>query len=247
MKHSSSFRQASLPTLLLITGCFSGFAMGGQNNWYFKAHGGIAWYSAGKDQVLNYGEEDFDRYTDKSDDKTVMQYGLGIGYIIPLSGSQSLELGVGWYGDAEHEYKGYIDQYGKTDLRDFEYSYKLQTHRFVLEGSYRIPFQDQFEGFVTGGIGIGMNKLSKSKTTRLDPNEESPKPDIKDNTNNSFAWQLGAGISWSFMPDWKASLFYLYANNGKAESSASNASFNNKYETDNITSHNLILSVSHLF
>lgn len=220
--------------------------MGFENNWYFKAHGGVAWYSAGKDEVLNYGDGNFDRYTDKSDDKAVMQYGLGIGYILPQSGQQSLEFGIAWYGDAEHEYKGYIDQYGKTDLRDFEYAYKVQTHRFVLEGSYRMPFYDQLEGFVTGGIGIGMNKLSKFKTTKLDPNEDSTKPDFKDNTNNSFAWQLGTGISWEFTSDWKATLFYLYADSGKAESSA-NAPFNNKYETDNITSHSLTLSVIHLF
>ena len=247
MKHYSLFCHTPLLTLLLTTYGISGLAMGYENNWYFKVHGGAGWYSGGKDQVLNYGRGDFDRYTNKSDDEVTAQYGLGIGYIFPLSGQQSLELGIAWYGDIEHEYKGFIDQYGKPDLRDFKYSYKVQTHRFVLEGGYRIPFYDQLEGFVTGGIGIGMNKLSRFKTTRLDPKEESPKSDFENNTNNRFAWQLGAGISWKFMPDWKASLFYLYADSGKAESSASNPPFNNKYETDNITSHSLVLSVKHLF
>ena len=216
-------------------------------NWYLKLHGGAGWYSEGRDQTLNYGQGDFDRFTNKGGDREiVLLYGLGGGYSFDMSNQGRMDVGIGWYGDCEHEYKGYIDQYAKTSLRDFEYKYKVQTQRVVLEGSWSFPFYQQLEGFVTGGIGMRWNKFSNYSTNKLDPKEESPKPQFNKNTNSAFAWQLGTGVSWAFTPQWRASVFYLYANNGKAEAS-SNAPFSNKYETDDITSHDLMFSLNYQF
>ena len=211
-----------------------------------KAHGGVGWYSEGKSQTIDYEDGDFDVFSNDTGRQSSFQYGLGTGFNFDMVQQGSMGIGIGWYGDVEREYKGFIEQYGKSSLRDYSYSYKLQSQRVMLEGSWGFPFYQQLEGFVTGGLGMSWNKFNSYKFSALGA-ELSPKSQFQENTNSAFAWQLGAGVSWAFMPQLKASVFYLYANSGKAESTASNAPVPGKYETDDITSHNLMFSLNYLF
>ena len=250
MKLTTAFHRTSLYiSLFVATTSISSMAAAGMSdgNWYLKAHGGAGWYSEGKDQRLNYTEGDYDVFKNDSGKEVAFQYGLGAGYRFEIGNECNIELGVGWYGDVEHEYKGFIDQYGQTNLRDYNYSYKIQTQRLMFEGRWGSPMHEKFQGFVTGGLGIGWNKFSGYQYNILDPNEESPKPQFGDNTKNNFVWQIGVGVSWMFMAKWRASLYYLYANNGKAEASANDEFFSNKYETDDITSHSLMFDLSYQF
>ena len=215
-------------------------------NWYLKVHGGAGWNSEGNNRTIDYGEDDFDVFSNDSGREVAFQYGVGAGFNFHTAQQGSMGVGIGWYGDVEHEYKGFIDQYGRNSLRDYSYSYKVQTQRVILEGSWDFPFYQQLEGFVTAGLGMSWNKFSSYKYTPLG-SDSSPKPQLQDNTKTGFAWQLGAGVSWAFMPQWRASVFYLYANNGKAESTANNTPVAGKYETDDLTSHNLMFSLNYQF
>lgn len=185
-----------------------------EGKWYLKVHTGAGWYSKGKDQTLNYGGGHFDTLKNASDNEIAFQYGLGGGYRIEVSHKQSIELGLGWYGDLEHEYKGFIDQYGSSQFRDHNYKYKIQTQRLVVEGRWNFPLHEMFDGFVTGGVGMSWNKFSNYQNHTLNAENQSPKPQFGENTQSEFAWQLGFGVSWIFIPEWRASLYYLYANNG---------------------------------
>lgn len=216
-------------------------------NWYVKVHGGAGWYSEGNNRTINYSGDEYDVFANDSGREVAFQYGLGAGFNFHMAEQGSMGLGIGWYGDAEHEYKGFIDQFGRSNLRSYNYSYRIQTQRVMLEGNWGFPFYQQLEGFVIGGLGMSWNKFSGYKYNRLNPKELSPKPNFQNNTKSSFAWQLGAGVSWAFMPQWRASVFYLYANNGKAENTANNEPVTAKYETDDITSHNLMFSLNYQF
>ena len=251
MKYMTPTHPIFLPVSLLIaiaghTG-FTNAAGMPEGNWYLKVHGGAGWYSEGKNHTINYGDDDFDAFNDNSEREVAFQYGLGAGFHFAMPEQGAMGLGISWYGDAEHKYKGYIDQYAQRSLRDYNYLYKVQSQRVMVEGCWGFPFYQQLEGFVTGGLGMSWNKFSSYKYTPLGT-EESPKPEFQDkDTNSAFAWQLGAGVSWAFTPQWRASVFYLYANNGKAESTADKEPVKGKYETDDITSHNLMFSLNYQF
>ncbi|MRI31781.1 hypothetical protein EOPP23_02065 [Endozoicomonas sp. OPT23] len=213
---------------------------------YLKLHGGVGWYSEGKDKTLSYGNGNFDRFSASSRDENGFQYGVSAGIKLPVEDG-ALGIGIGFYGQSEHDYKGYIDQYGKGSLRDFNYKFSIMSYRLMLEGSFEIPIQEQFKGFVTGGVGAAWNKFSSYEYSRISPSERSPKPDFKNETKTAFAWQLGGGVEYEFTPELSASVYYLYVNNGKAESKAENAPFSQKYETDDLTAHNLMFSLNYRF
>ena len=213
---------------------------------YIRLYAGVGWFSEGKNERLDYGKGNFDQLVDDSKSENGFQYGVGAGLAFPAQ-QGVVEVGVGWYGDVEHDYKGYIDQYGKRSLRDFRYSYKVQSFRLMLEGRWVMPLQEQLEGFITGGVGAAWNELRDYEYSNSDPSERSLKPVFKQETKSSFAWQVGAGVCYQFMPELKASVFYLYTSNGKAEAKAKNSPFSNKYETDDLTSHSLMFSLSQSF
>ena len=126
--------------------------------------------------------DDIDQFRDDSSSESGFVYGIGGGYSLELDNQNRLDIGLGWYGDADHDYKGYIDQYGDSSLmRDYSYEYKVQSQRLMLESAWYFPMYPQFEGFLTGGIGIGWNKFKDYHSTRLDPRDASPKPGVDGN------------------------------------------------------------------
>lgn len=210
MKRTNYFRSTSLSLGFVaagVCGVNNASAMDWSNvQYYMSFHTGVGWNAEGEDKTLSYsGREGVDRYRDNSSSETTILNGIGTGFYLDQGSSGKIKLGIAWYGDSEHDYKGYIDQFGDQKLRDFSYKYKLQSDRFVLEGSWSFPFFDQYEGIITGGLGMSRNEISGYKLTTLDPKELSPRPVYKDNDTNSFAWQIGAGVSWDFMNHWQLS------------------------------------------
>ena len=215
--------------------------------YYFNIYAGSGWYTEGKDTNLNFADDKYDRYKDNSDTKTSFIYGLGAGWRFDTGSDGYATLGLGWYGDSSHEYKGYVDQFGSAENRDFSYSYKVQSQRFVAEASYYFPIQQQLEALITGGLGMSWNKFKDYKTSVLTKNETSVVANFGDESKSTFAWQIGAGLAWAFDQQWKLSVLYLYADNGKAESKTSDYYNGKRFETGNITSHNLLFSLNYLF
>ena len=236
-------------TCLIITTSLSTLTAASEQKhecFFVKGLAGIGWYSEGKSQTLDYGGGHFDVYSDNTGTTSATQFGLGIGYNLGLIDS-SIQLGLTWYGDTEHKYKGCIDQYGQAALRSHEYSCKVQSHRLMGEINWSKPFADDLSIFVLAGAGVSWNRLNQFETRSLDPNDVSIKPDFHSETKTDFTWELGAGLNWNFEPQWQLSGLYLYTDSGKAKASADNSPFNNKYETSHISSHNLLISVNYFF
>lgn len=147
-----------------------------------------------------------------------------------LGSSAALTGGVGyrfndWFrADATLGYRGWFKMTG-TDAIGTSYSANASSTALLANGYVDVPIPlGPVKPFVTGGIGVAWNSMSSiqqswgASSLSVGGSETDPS-----GSRTNFAWALGAGLSWPFMPNWTADLTYRYLDFGNIGTSAGNS------------------------
>ncbi|MRI33910.1 hypothetical protein EOPP23_13020 [Endozoicomonas sp. OPT23] len=217
---------------------------------YLRLIGGYSSFQSGSDQKLQYqGVTSVvirDLYKDDDSKNSSFYYGAAAGLAFCLGNNLGLELGVLFSGQTDHEYSGYLFQSTQSDLKHFQYDYKVSSQQLMMEGSLFYSMTERWSGFASLAAGVSRNQFENYSLKRLDPNERSQKPVFGDNTVTDFAWQAGLGVSMALTSNLSLSAGYYYLDAGKAKAKRDEY-YVDKYETDQLISHNLLFNASYFF
>jgi hypothetical protein len=171
--------------------------------------------------LMEYNE--FYEYLPANNFYSAAVYGINGGYEFIGSSNGLLSLGVGVYQNSNYHGSGQIWHVLEFDGRyhTFDYEYKLQSTRFMLETQF--AWQFEFEKmklipFVSLGAGPSLNFANSYQETVADTTIMSVKSEFRSNRNTSFAYQLGAGIAYPFNADCdRLFIAYRYIDLGTAQ------------------------------
>ena len=92
------------------------------------------------------------------------------------------------------------------DAASFTNTVRSQT--LFLNGYYDFKNTSKFTPYLTAGLGMAFNKVNN--TTHYDDEDVTNKLN-----SNNFAWNVGAGVAYEFMPNTSLDLSYRFVNAGK--------------------------------
>jgi len=149
-------------------------------------------------------------------------YGINGGYEFKLGSSGLLALGIGLYESSNYNSKGQVWQKNEdadTNTHAFDYEYKLQSTRLMLEAQLAWQFdlnKIKVIPFISLGAGSSLNFANSYEETAVDvPN---PVAGFSSHRNTNFAYQLGAGIAIPFNNEHdRFFVAYKYVDLGKAQ------------------------------
>jgi opacity protein-like surface antigen len=193
---------------------------------YFGIVAGIGLARIGGEQQSNKSiyDDEYNEYLPANNfySDSAAVYGINGGYEFVGSSNGLLSLGMGVYQNSNYQGSGQVWQVLEFDGRDhtFDYEYKLQSIRFMLETQF--AWQFDFEKiklipFVSLGAGPTLNFANSYKGIAVDSKAKTTS-EFDSNRNTSFAYQLGAGIAYPFNADCDRLLVaYRYVDLGKAQ------------------------------
>jgi opacity protein-like surface antigen len=151
----------------------------------------------------------------------------------------AFDLDLSYRGDFNNDDKSY-----KTALSDnATVSTSITSLSAMINGYYY--YYNEYPGFrpyITGGVGLAMNKTGQFKMTYQDDNDSCAVVAEGEKTT-SFAWKLGTGIKYQLNNNFEVDFRYQFVNLGNVKQKSSESSYyNGKYlSSENITSKNSIL------
>ncbi len=151
------------------------------------------------------------------------------------------ELELGWNDDAKDS-NDFVFNVKKDNGNKF--STELSVYSTMLNVYYDIDTGTKFTPYVGGGIGYAHLK-NKSKVTGVDNQSSSE-------SENNFAWNLGAGVSYAVNDKVSIDAGYRYTDYGNIKESLSRnvkglqepVNVNGKYD---VTSHEFLLGARYSF
>ena len=179
-------------------------------------------------------------------------YGINGGYEFKIKSNLLLSLGLGIYQSSNYSSKGQrwgIYYAPDSVSHEFDYEYKVQSTRLMLEGQFAWPVRfgkTKLIPFVSLGAGSALNFANSYQETKIAPVGSSVP--FKTKTNIRFAYQLGAGISCPFNADQsRLSIAYRYVDLGKAHFNSRADNLPYQLDVGKIKAHEVYLSYTHLF
>lgn len=152
-----------------------------------------------------------------SDNWTAWTGQLGTGYIAPLGGAAAYSTHVQWFTAVEPQMnvyylqgdlKGNVDRYANYagDFNDNKYTMEIKSTRLMADVALTVASWRRLSTYVIGGIGPSWNSMDYNAPETVCVQEvEMNSSDV------NFAWEVGAGLTYSFNRHFGASLEYLYA------------------------------------
>ncbi len=186
---------------------------------YFGVMAGIGLARIGDEQQLDTTAV---MINDESYEYLPAVYGINGGYEFIGSSNGMLSLGVGVYQNSNYLGNGQVWRVLEFDGRyhDFDYEYKLQSTRFMLETQFAWQFdfkKIKFIPFVSLGAGPTLNFANSYKEAVVE-SKVGVRPGFESNRTTGLAYQLGAGIAYPFNADCDRLLVaYRYVDLGKAQ------------------------------
>ncbi|WP_156500628.1 outer membrane protein, partial [Croceicoccus bisphenolivorans] len=163
-------------------------ALARDDAWYIELDGGIMLpedTDLTVDDEANAGSVDWD-------------YGYDFGGIV------GYDFGM-FRLEAEAAYKGADDDGATLDgvtYEDEDVAVNFDTLSFMLNGLIDFGDDDGLQGFVGGGVGVAR--------TSLDVSLNDDDPDLLDDSDTGFAWQILAGVRAPLTDNWDVGLKYRY-------------------------------------
>jgi opacity protein-like surface antigen len=154
---------------------------------------------------------------------------LGAGFIHYFSDYDAYSSNVQWFTSIEPELNiyylsssniaGTVSRFGDAAFGQLAFNMPTQSTRLMLDIALTIAAYNQFSIYGIGGIGSAWNRIS------YDDKDDSGSTcalglSLNKRTNNDFAWEGGAGVTYAFNYRFGVSLEYLYANLGNVGPSA---------------------------
>lgn len=155
----------------------------------------------------------------------------GVGYVHYFPGALQYSENLQWFPSIEPKLNAYylgqetfsgdVWRFNSSAFNEMTYTMSIQSVRLMADGALTIMSKKKYSLYAIGGIGNAWSYLSYSDT---DNANAAPCADqglnLGKNMHSSFAWEVGGGITYTYNPRVLLSLEYLYADLGRAETSA---------------------------
>ena len=155
---------------------------------------------------------------------------LGIGYVYYFRDSQQYSDQTQWFPSIEPELnvyylggnsglKGDVWRYGESQYNDLTYKASVNSVRLMFDAALTIVSHKHFSLYAKGGIGDAWNRMGYIDKDN-DGLPTNQRLNLNSHARSNFAWEVGGGLNCAFNDRIGLSLEYLYADLGKAKSSA---------------------------
>jgi opacity protein-like surface antigen len=189
-------------------------------NWYVELEGGVAILRPSKaDPGLIYGDPSVGRFNYNSDlgTSTGGTVGARLGYVFnPLFRADISLNFMGWnvagmYGCSPGTQNSCIRGPGNNSLNAARtaYSFVEMVNGYIDFAPFMGGHFSRLQPYLTAGVGAAQNHLDKNCVS-CDYGTSNGT-----NTNNTFAWDVGAGTRIDLFPDLKLDVAYRYYHLGK--------------------------------
>jgi opacity protein-like surface antigen len=177
--------------------------------------GGAATARVGQTQLLTMSG-DFTKYDYAANGGHSSRPLLGafIGTELPVY-DYKLDLGLAYYQPFVFSSGNGILTQGVDASSDdqYTYSYKVQSHQFLIEAKLLWDAQERYHPYLTAGAGIGFNRSYDYQNTV--PPFLTFTPEFSSYTSTVFTYSLGAGIDVDVRRNWRFGLGYRFTDLGR--------------------------------
>jgi len=193
-----------------------------------------------------------DTFTNQSN-SSAWTWGIGAGYrfkLPPMISTtyllDSIEINADFYQLSHMTQTGDVLQFGLSEFDNYTYKLGLSNIRAMTDFDFDFhPIGQIIIPFIEGGIGAARTKISYSSS----PISPVPGPGLQldDQTDWSFAYQVGGGFKWLAKPQLELSIRYLYVNMGTIDSAteSNSASLSQPLKID-MSTQNILLGLTYL-
>lgn len=173
-----------------------------------------------------------------SDHDNSFGFGLAIGNDFSLYAGYPIRMEFEYVYHGEGKFgNGPSVIYNNTKTQIASQSFKIKAHSFMVNGFYDIDLGAIATPYVGGGLGLAYLKSDYSSKSHVS-GEESVH--VKTSNNDwSFAWNLGAGVSFAINDLTALDVGYRYYDLGEAEPGSVNTSGYRGSPKIDMTSHEL--------
>lgn len=178
--------------------------------------GGYDFISSARPQTLELLPPFVNYYTVDNADGSFGMGGLFGGIEYWKNPQWGIQLGAAVYSSSNTSINGTIWQFGLPEFANLNYSYQLETTRLLVESKLltTLDMNKKLHPYLSGGLGLALNKLSNYQETPLIP-EVLPMLPFADRQQTSFTWGLGFGLDMDINSYLRLGLGYQYFNLGK--------------------------------
>ncbi|KTD11736.1 Sporulation related domain protein [Legionella gratiana] len=107
-----------------------------------------------------------------------------------------------------------IMQYSLPEFLNYNYDWKLSTLALTADTKLNLFHFSTFSPYVNGGLGVSFNEARSFNETALPGVTARISPAYSDHTLTQFTYHVGAGIDFSFIPNWLLSAGYEFESFG---------------------------------
>lgn len=158
------------------------------------------------------------------------------------------QIGVGFAGAGNADLQGVVWIDNNPDFAFYNYTYRLNHGRISFKGKLLGGNERSFiNPYISGSAGIAYNHSYHFQAVPVSP-LLPPMRGFESNTQSlAFAYTLGAGLSKSFLTNWRAEIGYEFADWGKSNLEAVHGQpYGKGLYLSNLYSHQLLFSISYL-
>ena len=204
----------SLLSKFVLAGTMGSFTPGHLSNGLFiKFFAGPTW-AVNSDDVQQF-EVGASAYTYRANTyKTKVVWGAALGKEFNLSSQKKIQFDLAYYHYGAFSRAGQVNQGADVPSSDvFPYQFHLSSQQLLLETKILSTYHDFIHPYAQLGLGFSFNKANNYSVSIPDFLTFSPL--YLNNTQNTFAYNLGAGIDVDVTPHLRAGLGYLFSDSGK--------------------------------
>ncbi|MBN1684079.1 MAG: outer membrane beta-barrel protein [Gammaproteobacteria bacterium] len=215
-------------------------------HFYIQADAGLSYAKIGKTQEsdVNGAPVRTNTFVNKSSIQHPVIGGLHAGYMFALQPKTFFGLGVGVYQSGNYKSKGRIYQQNQEKFYNYDYRYKLDAFRAMVEGKL-LYATGTISPYVEAGVGYAHLRLKDFQTQPKDSSILLPMPVFGSKSTDDVAAQAGLGLQFRAAKHVNLLAGYRYVYLGEAKSGIyKNPGATGRIKTGKISTNDFVLGIN---
>ncbi|KTD53539.1 Sporulation related domain protein [Legionella santicrucis] len=140
-----------------------------------------------------------------------------------------------------------IMQYSLPEFLNYSYDWKLSTLALTADTKLNLFNFSKFSPYVNGGLGVSFNEARSFDETALPGITPRVSPSYANHTLTQFTYHVGAGLDFSFVPNWLFSAGYEFESFGDFSSGKGQSTWaGESLRLDSYQANTLLFGVTYL-
>ncbi|WP_131753222.1 outer membrane protein [Legionella feeleii] len=214
-----------IPPLMLLTNILSMAAMTGFSQsitashelaWVGTLSGGSVWAQKVKQQTFYLTPTIEKTYSPQKSSQALFNGEIFLGLQKSLNKTINMQLGVAAGGASSAKINGEIWTDADPEFNNHAYHYKIQHAQVSLKGKILTEMAHDLLPWVSGSIGVGINKSSSFNNISLVCGE-LPNPNYTSETKSTLTYAFGAGLQKALNQHVQVGIGYEFSDWGKSQ------------------------------